>query len=160
MSLLCVFVRGEGKYFILPHATWSLTQIFHKYMEDVYTLAYTVCMRKFVGVYEFCPFHDINPWLPPSSLLLLLLPYHPFPLHSPPPPILPSPCMTRPISRCTTSASPLCPSWLTAFWSSTSAWRFCWTMPPSTGKPKHLHLSAAHTLQVDVDLLGKVAAFK
>lgn len=45
MFLLCVFVRGEGKYFILPHATWSLTQIFHKYMEDVYACLYSMYVQ-------------------------------------------------------------------------------------------------------------------
>lgn len=69
---------------------------------------------------EFCPVCDYNPLL----LLTMILPF---------PPALPSPCMMQPIWRCTTSASPLCPSWLTASWSSTSLWTVSWITQPSIG---------------------------
>lgn len=69
---------------------------------------------------EFGPVCDNCPLL----LLTMILPFTP---------ALPSPCMMQPIWRCTTSASPLCPSWLTASWSSTSLWTISWIIQPSIG---------------------------
>lgn len=105
-----------------------------KYVHKPAVNTHFVCMSH--GVYEFCPLHDINPWL-----LRPCTP--PYPTPPAPAPMVPSPSMMRPIWRCTTSASPLCPSWLTASWSSTSAWRFFWTMLPSTGKSGYLSVPFA-----------------
>lgn len=105
-----------------------------KYVHKPAVNTHCVCMSD--GVYEFCPLHDINPWL-----LRPCTP--PYPTPPAPAPMVPSPSMMRPIWRCTTSASPLCPSWLTASWSSTSAWRFFWTMLPSTGKSGYLSVPFA-----------------
>lgn len=88
-------------------------------------------------VYELCPLCDINP-----SSSLPTLPSSTFP----PAPILPSPCMMRPIWRCTTSASPLCPSWLTVFSNSIFPLRCSWKMLPSTGKLGYKSRCACYVL--------------
>lgn len=86
-------------------STWYLTWTVKALSNCILSSFCYVCAS--VMLCEFCPVCDNNPVL----LLTVILPSTP---------ALPSPCMMQPIWRCTTSASLLCPSWLTASWSSTS----------------------------------------
>lgn len=114
MTHLIIYVICEWIYLFPAHLSifWGVAVLMVCMQDDCVWVLYVVSMILTPSL------------LPPCS------PHQPC---TPAAPIVPSPCMMRPIWPCTTSASPPCPSWLTACWSSTSALRCFWTMPPSTG---------------------------